>query len=147
MSNAIYAQSFGTANENIAIPFVSDINPGYSDVNFPLGKRWINTLTNAVYSLSSIQNNIATWLSLNYIYEISYSAYAIISGGSGFISNVNIHPNSIILVYAKTSDGNPGVGNVSISSVMEGSFILTVSDYTSSITIYSYTIINIIGAT
>jgi hypothetical protein len=142
MSYLIYAQSVGTSSENVAIPIVADINPGPFDVNYPVGKRWINTLKNNVFSLVSVENNVANWISLLPLYEVSYAVYAIISGGTGTISNASIHPNSTILVYPKTTDLNPGVGNVNPATVLEGSFVLTLSDYTSTSQVYSYTIIN-----
>lgn len=146
MNFPIYAQSSGTVSENVAIPIVTDVNPGIYDVNYTLGKRWINTLTNQVFSLAAVENNTANWISLSPLFEVSYAIYAIISGGMGTISNEFIHPNSIILVYPKTVDNDPGVGNVNPSSVIEGSFVINVSDYTSSLQIYSYTIINKVGA-
>lgn len=146
MNFPIYAQSSGTVSENVAIPIVTNVNPGIYDVNYTLGKRWINTLTNQVFSLISVENNAANWIALTPIYEVVYAIYAIISGGSGTISNALIHPDSVILVYPKTVDNDPGVGNVNPSSVVEGSFVINISDYTSSLQIYSYTIINKVGA-
>lgn len=37
----VYTQGFGSRPENIEVPFLSNRPPAATDVNFPLGKRWV----------------------------------------------------------------------------------------------------------
>lgn len=56
MSNpgaVLYTQSFGTRPEGVEVPFIASRNPVASDVNFPVGKMWINKADNGVFVLTS----------------------------------------------------------------------------------------------
>lgn len=48
-----YAVAVGTSTNDVAIPFYALVNPSSSNVGFPIGKRWVNTAANTVYSLTS----------------------------------------------------------------------------------------------
>jgi len=49
----INTQGFGNRPQNVEIPVIAIFAPAASDVNYPIGKRWINTVTNTVYTLTS----------------------------------------------------------------------------------------------
>jgi len=48
-----YAVAVGTSTDNVAVPFYALVNPTSTNVGFPIGKRWVNTAGNTVYSLTS----------------------------------------------------------------------------------------------
>lgn len=50
----LYTQGFGSYPENVEIPIVSQVDPTTSNVNYPIGKRWINTVANTNWVLTSI---------------------------------------------------------------------------------------------
>ena len=49
----LYTQGFGSRPENVEVPVVSNASPTSSNINYPLGKRWIDTVLNAEYVLTS----------------------------------------------------------------------------------------------
>jgi hypothetical protein len=58
-----YSQGFGTTA--VSVPVIALISPNSMDVNYPVGQRWINTVTNAEYDLTSLVSSsgtvTATW--------------------------------------------------------------------------------------
>lgn len=54
----IYALGFGTRPENVEIPHIDTRDPSSSDVNYPLGKQWINTSTDSIFILTSFSVSI-----------------------------------------------------------------------------------------
>lgn len=58
-------QSFGNRPESVEVPRISTVSPTSSDVNHPIGKRWINTAANLSFELTSISTiggiATATW--------------------------------------------------------------------------------------
>jgi hypothetical protein len=61
----VYTQGFGSRPENVEVPVFSPVGPAPSNANYPLGKRWINTVANTEYSLTSFNTSqgvvTATW--------------------------------------------------------------------------------------
>ena len=59
---ALYTQGFGTRPENVEVPVVTNVAPSSNNVNYPIGKRWINTASNTEYILtsSSMTANVIT---------------------------------------------------------------------------------------
>lgn len=62
----LYVGSFGMKPENVEVPTYRTRNPAATDVNFPLGKRWINYIGNLEYTLTSLSTangiTVATWV-------------------------------------------------------------------------------------
>ncbi len=60
-----YAVAVGTAPQNVQIPHFDVRAPATTDINYPVGKRWINSVANNEYSLTSISASqgalSATW--------------------------------------------------------------------------------------
>jgi len=58
----VYTQSFGSRPENVEVPHLDVRAPTPADINYPVGKRWVNTVGNAEYSLTSFSTtgNITT---------------------------------------------------------------------------------------
>lgn len=50
----LYTASFGTRPENVEVPHIDLRAPATTDVNFPIGKRWIDYIANTVYTLTSL---------------------------------------------------------------------------------------------
>ena len=44
-ANQLYSLTTGTFSTDSLITVLSSIDPSISDVNFPIGKRWVNTQT------------------------------------------------------------------------------------------------------
>jgi hypothetical protein len=62
----VYTQGFGSSPLNVSFPFISNRAPTSLDVNFPIGKRWIDTLGETEHTLVS-QSSVggilsSTWL-------------------------------------------------------------------------------------
>src|SRR6185503_7414596 len=49
----LYTQGFGSRPENVEVPTIQTRAPTSQDVNFPIGKRWIDTVGNDEYVLTS----------------------------------------------------------------------------------------------
>ena len=60
---AVYTQGFGT--KPIFAAIISNRAPGLTDINYPVGQQWVNTVSNTAYVLTSFSsaNNVvsATW--------------------------------------------------------------------------------------
>jgi len=73
----IYAQGFSYHTENVEIPYISSRTAGPLDKYLPIGKRWINTLTNSVQSLVgfyfSENTEFAKWVYLTPTFNITTS--------------------------------------------------------------------------
>lgn len=50
----LYTQGFGSRPENVEVPHIDTRAPATSDVNYPVGKVWINTSGNTAYILTSL---------------------------------------------------------------------------------------------
>ncbi len=58
----LYTQGFGSRPENVEVPVVAPISPTIANVAYPIGKRWINTVSNVEYVLTSLPmvSNVVT---------------------------------------------------------------------------------------
>lgn len=50
----LYTLGFGTRPENVEVPVVSTRPPAATDHRYPIGKKWIDTLNNGSYTLTSV---------------------------------------------------------------------------------------------
>jgi hypothetical protein len=50
----LYTVGFGSRPENVEVPHIDTRAPAASDVNYPVGKPWINQSANAAYVLTSL---------------------------------------------------------------------------------------------
>jgi len=50
----LYTQGFGSRPENVEVPHIDTRSPGPSDVNYPIGKHWINQTDDSSHVLTSI---------------------------------------------------------------------------------------------
>jgi|SRR5579872_4775675 len=51
-----YTSGFGASPLNVQTPHLDVRNPSTSDINYPIGKRWVNTIANSTYALTSFSN-------------------------------------------------------------------------------------------
>jgi hypothetical protein len=58
----VYTQAFGSRPENVEVPHLDVRAPATTDILYPVGKRWVNTVGNAEYVLTSFSasGNITT---------------------------------------------------------------------------------------
>jgi hypothetical protein len=52
----VYTQGFGSRPENVEVPHIDLRAPAVTDVLYPIGKRWINTVASTEYSLTSFSS-------------------------------------------------------------------------------------------
>jgi hypothetical protein len=64
-SAMLYTQGFGSATNALSVPHYDKRAPGVTDINYPLGKFWLNTLNGNSYQLGyfSVSNGVtsANW--------------------------------------------------------------------------------------
>lgn len=51
--SALYAQSTGIRYQDVEIPIIATRDPAATDVQYPIGKRWINSETDTEFALTS----------------------------------------------------------------------------------------------
>jgi hypothetical protein len=104
----LYTQGFGSYPENVEIPVISNVNPAPTNVNYPIGKRWINQSNNTTWELTSITASqgtlTASWISTGG----STTAVATISGNTGTATPVagNIAIDGTANEITTTASGN-----------------------------------------
>ena len=49
----LYTAGFGSRPENVEVPHIEKRDPSTSDVNYPIGKRWLNTISEEEFILYS----------------------------------------------------------------------------------------------
>lgn len=52
----LYTQSFASRPENVEVPHLDVRAPATSDLNYPVGKHWVDTVANAEYVLTSFSS-------------------------------------------------------------------------------------------
>lgn len=55
--SSLYTQGFGSRPENVEVPHIENREPTTMDVNYPLGKGWVNPSANEEYVLTSLAVN------------------------------------------------------------------------------------------
>jgi hypothetical protein len=63
----LYTQGFGSRPENVEVPHYDVRPPNSTDVNYPLGKRWLDTVGQDIWELVALSSAggvlSATWVS------------------------------------------------------------------------------------
>lgn len=139
---SLYTQGFGSRPENVEIPFYSSVAPASTNVNFPLGKRWITP--NSEYVLTSFTSSNGS-LSANWSI-VGVTGYGIalsgitpsLSSGSVTISNSLITSSSVVIYSAQAVSPTSGTWSVTVSN---GSFQIT-SNAAGDTTNFYYIVIN-----
>lgn len=94
------------------LPVIAKRDPNGAD-KFPIGQEWVNTVTNAVFFLTSVANNVANWVN--------------VAGGALLLTSLTVNPgptnlstvgNGAVSIGNATNTGavtiTAGTGNVSI---------------------------------
>ena len=121
---SLYTQGFGTRPENVEVPTLQPKAPVATDTNWPLGKRWIDTVGLNAYTLVGLSSIggvlLATWGSgqinsiLGTVNQIAASTTAGVSTLS--IPSTFTAPGSVITTTSLTSN----LGNITASN---GNFV------------------------
>lgn len=118
----LYTQGFGSRPENVEVPHIDTRDPTSSDVNFPIGKPWVNTTNNKAYVLTSFSSSGGTVVA-------NWQQSAPSSGGSGTVKFLEGDNGGQI--------GPDGIGTINLVS-SDQEFIRTVGNLlTNTITITS----------
>ena len=121
----LYTQSFGSRPEGVEVPVIQTRAPTSSDVLFPIGKRWVDSVGNGTYTLTSLSsfNGVTTpnWVS-------GGGAVNVIDGDTGSITG------AVVTVYANNAGNNCGstvqfvnsgtVSTLNVSDVVLGNTII-----------------------
>jgi len=128
MSGAmLYTQALGSRAENVEVPQIDTRNPTQNDLNYPIGKRWVNQASNQVFSLLSFSysrlEKTANWISLSG-FSIVAKGSATLTGGSVTIMNTAITSSSLVFLTYTFFSGSLGLVAVAPSSITNGQFII-----------------------
>lgn len=75
-----YSVAFGTSSDAVAVPVISRVDPTIYNVQYPIGKRWINELANNEWALTSFSTIGGTYTAN---WQISASPSLLLSSLSG----------------------------------------------------------------
>lgn len=92
----LYTQGFGSRPENVEIPFLTNRPPTSADVNYPLGKRWVDTSAGNEYTLTQFSSVGAT-VTAN---------WAFLGGSSGDLNTLTTDDLTVV---------TPSAGNINLS--------------------------------
>ena len=139
----LYTQGFGSHPESVEIPVISTRNPGSHDTNYPIGKRWVNTVQNAAFVLTSqaTVNGITTsaWTAQygsNYV-AISGITPAMVAG-LVTVNNAAITTSSIVIFTMAVVGIAPALSSVAVTN---GSFAINSLSNTDTSSYY-YIVVN-----
>lgn len=129
-SSMVYSQGVAGYSENIEIPVIQTRAPTAQDTKYPVGKRWINTLQNTVYTLSSFSySNLvitANWYLLNVPTFVAEEAATVSldTSGTTTVLNGNAIPSRPIYIARKAIAGTASPNSVPGATVLNGSFVV-----------------------
>lgn len=114
----LYTQGFGSRPEGVEVPVFATVVPVSTNVNYPLGKRWINTTTNTEYALTSFSSSggtvTATW--------------TLLGAGSGDLNTLTTDDSTVVM---------PTAGNINLAGA--GSLTTTGSGSTATVNLTGLT--------
>ncbi len=110
--NVGYSLTQGPLTTLSALPIVGRRAPTTADKNYQIGQLWVLPSTNAIYGLSSVVNNLATWTLLSNA-----------GGGAGVFSSLTVTPGPISLT-GTTGINTSGAGVTTINTGGTGALLL-----------------------
>jgi len=146
MSGAmLYTQAYGSRPENVEVPHLDSRNPTVEDINYPVGKRWVNTALNTVFSLTSfsyanLQQN-AIWTSLSGFQISSVGTGALVNSTAVVVDSAVVSTSLIFIVYGVES-GQVGFVEVLPSNVLQGQFTVTSTQSSTDASDFYYFVVN-----
>lgn len=97
----LYTQGFGSKPENIEVPHIESRNPSITDVNYPVGKTWLNNVSEQEYILYRFQ----------VVNGVTQAVWATPVGPSGSIDSLSDNANVKVIADAsgniQLNDLNP----------------------------------------
>ncbi len=114
----VYTQGFGSRPEGVEVPHNDTRAPAITDILYPVGKRWVNTLSNTEYTLTSqsTANNVtsSTWTLLG----TNTGALNTLSDGSTTVTPTagNIEILGTASQITSTGTNSPGAITLSLPS-------------------------------
>ena len=91
----LYTSGFGSRPESVEIPVIATRAPSSSDIQYPIGQRWVDRSNNATYTLTSI-STVGGTPSASWVAE---------GGGSSQLSSLT----------GSTGTATPSSGNIQIA--------------------------------
>lgn len=126
----LYTQGFGSRPEAVEVPHIDVRAPAAQDILYPIGKRWVNSLANVSYVLTSLSSSggvtSATWA----IEATTLGAIDTITADSGEAvpSSGNVNINGTANQIVTSASGSTLVEALSSTLVLPGT--LTVAGTT-----------------
>lgn len=114
-----YAQSVGSASDSFLLTYFAAVNPTPQNTQFPVQKRWINTLTSTEFILSGFTSSggyvLANWVQLT-AGVINIETLTGNSGGSiaPTGANINIRGDATTINIV----GNPGTSTLTANVIL-----------------------------
>ena len=118
----LYTQGFGSRPEGVEVPHIETRAPTAADVNYPIGKRWINTASGSEYSLTSFTTTN----------NLTVANWGFLGSSSGDLNSLTTDDMTVVLPTAGTIllSGNSGQGVSTSGSNGPGTATVTVADWT-----------------
>ena len=88
----LYTQGFGSRPENVEVPHLDVRAPGLTDVNYPVGKRWINTVAGTEYVLGNFTTSVG----------VTTANWAFLGGTSGDLNSLTTQDLTVVTPTAGT---------------------------------------------
>ena len=120
----VNTQSFGNRPENVEVPHIDNRAPTSSDNNYPIGKRWVDTVAGNEYSLTSIV----------IISDVNSANWAFLGSSSGDLNSLTTDDATVVTPTGGTIivTGNATQGVSTTGSNTPGTVTVTVADWTTS---------------
>lgn len=114
-----YTQGFGSSPENVIWPHIDVRAPATSDILYPIGKRWVNTILGTEYTLTSLSSfNGSTTANWTLLGAASGDLSTLTSDGPTVVTPTsgNITLNGTANQITTTGSNSPGKVVLSVPS-------------------------------
>jgi hypothetical protein len=120
----LYTAAFGARPENVEVPHIDSRAPASTDVLYPIGKRWINTVSNISYTLTSFSSALGV-VSANWTVEGGSSNVVSIAGTANQITVANV--GGAVTLSTPSSFVAPGsiTGTLGAITATNGNLVLS----------------------
>jgi hypothetical protein len=120
----INTQGFGNRPENVEVPHLDVRAPGLTDIRFPIGKTWVDTIHGNYYVLCNFNTSAG----------VTTANWAFLGATSGDLDSLTTDDTTVVTPTAGTIifTGNATQGTSTSGSNGPGTVVVTVADATSS---------------
>lgn len=117
----VYTQGFGSRPENVEVPHNDVRAPATTDILYPIGKRWLNTVSGSEYVLAS----------QSVIGGVTSSSWTLLGAG-GTLNSLTTDDSTVVVPTNGTIKlvGNATQGVSTTGSNSPGTATITVADWT-----------------